>query len=98
MKGHIMSNSIQSLYSFLAGLGKITKPKKDNAKGVIIYNPQPFSLQDVELLAEENGLSVIHTPLAREYQGRTIPPSLFVGVIANELSEDEAMDFLSSLS
>ena len=93
-----MSNSIQSLYSFLARLGKITKPKKDDAKGVIIYNPIPFSLQDVELLANDAGLQVIHTPLPREYEGRTIPPSLFVGVIANELSEDEAMDFLSSLS
>ena len=90
-------NPINTLYSFLSRLGKITKPKKDNAKGVIIYNPSHFMLQEVELLADEAGLQVIHKPLPSEYEGRTVPPSLFVGVVTNELTEDEATAFLSSL-
>ena len=100
MKGHIMSdkpNPINSLYSILCLIGKVTKPKKDNAKGVLIYNPKPFQLQEVELLADEAGLQVIHKPLSSEFEGRTVPPSLFVGVVNNELTEDEATSFLSSL-
>ena len=92
-----MNEGIQSLYSFLNNLGKITKPKKDDAKGIIIYNPGHFVLQEVELLAGACDLQVIHKPLPSEYEGRTVPPSLFVGVVSNELSEDEATAFLSSL-
>ena len=91
------NNPISTLLSFLSVLGKITKPKKDNAKGLIIYNPSHFQLSEVEHLAEECGFGVIYKPLAHEYEGRTVPPSLFVGVTANELSEDEATAFLNSL-
>ena len=90
-------NPITTLFSFLDRLGKVTKPKKDNAKGVIVYNPSHFQLQEVELLAADCGFSVIHKPLASEFEGRTVAPSLFVGVVSNELSEDEATAFLSSL-
>ena len=90
-------NPITTLFSFLSGLGKVTKPKKDNAKGVIVYNPSHFQLQEVELLATECGFQCIHKPLPSEWEGKTVPPSLFVGVVANELTEDEATAFLSSL-
>ena len=95
--GKTGSNPITVLFTFLSNLGKVTKPKKDNAKGVIVYNPQPFQLQEAELLASECGFQVIHKPIASEYEGRMVPPSLFVGVVTNELTEDEATSFLSSL-
>ena len=91
------NNPITTLFSFLSGLGKVTKPKKENAKGVIVYNPTHFQLAEVEHLAQECGFGVINKPLPSEYEGRAIPPSLFVGVTANELSEDEATAFLASL-
>ena len=91
------NNPITTLFSFLSSLGKVTKPKKENAKGVIVYNPSHFQLSEVEHLAEECGFGVIYKPLPSEYEGRQVPPSLFVGVTANELSEDEATSFLASL-
>ena len=90
-------NQLKALFNFLNSLGKVTKPKKSNAKGVIVYNPSHFQLSEVEHLAEECGFGVIYKPTPSDYEGRTIPPSLFVGVTANELSEEEGLAFLSDL-
>ena len=90
-------NPINALFTFLSSLGKVTKPKKANAKGIYVYKPKPFSLSELEHLAGECGFEVIHNETSREYEGRKVPPSIFVGVVNNALTEDEATAFLSSL-
>ena len=101
-----MSN-VKSKYSLLTqtllSLGKIVKPKKDNAKGVIVYNPQPFDLSTLEDMATNLGMIVIHKEQPSRFFDEStkaykdVPPSLFVGVSAC-LDEDETNALFASVN
>ena len=91
------SSALGNLITFLGKLGKISKPKKANAKGVIVYNPTAFVLSELTALAEKAGFSVINTPNQSSYDNRIIPPHVYVGIVNDDFSDDECFDYLSNL-
>ena len=96
--------SSQLLVQYLKSLGPIRKPKlKDapkgtKAKGLLVYNPKPYDLQKLEQLATtvNESFVVIPKPQGSLFEGRQIPPSIFIG-ITTDLTEDEAVDHFDSL-
>ena len=94
----------QRLVEYLSTLGTLRKPKLINApkgtkpKGLQIFNPKPYDLQLLQSLATAVNpeFMVLTKPTPSQYEGRMVPPSIFVG-IESKMDEDESASFFEEL-
>ena len=96
---------MKQLIQFLLTLGKITKPKCKDPKGITIYNPGYFAENELRSLCEPLGFDFINTKEATEFEDpktgkiTKVDPHVFVGLTnSNAMNADETESYLSDLA
>ena len=82
------SKAITSLHSFVSSLGHIRVPKNKKF-GFVIYEPKVFDASRLATLTEALDLTFVHDSQPSFFEGRQIPPRLWIGEAAASLSLDE---------
>ena len=83
------------LAKFLFSLGRINKAK--SGQGILIYNPKPFDTNELESLASNAGYRVIYNDQPTFYNGKQVPPKLYIGKISGGMEVEDTAAYLESL-
>lgn len=86
---------MKELIDFLMSLGSMRKSK--NGSGILIYNPKPFDTDKLDSLASKKGLSVIYNAQPTFFNGKQVPPKLYIGKVSSGMDSVDAKAYLESL-
>ncbi len=86
---------MKELVDFLKSLGSMRESK--SGSGILIYNPKSFDANKLDSLASKKGLSVIYNDKPTFYNGREVPPKLYIGKVSSGMDSVDAEAYLESL-
>ena len=89
-------NKIKAIVTYLSSLGKMRSPKKEGGLGLFVYNPTNLDLAKLNALCEGTDMVVINEPTQTFYQGKAVPPHIWVGPDSPGTNQAEAVAKLSA--
>tara|TARA_R100000781_G_scaffold112697_1_gene80176 strand:- start:145 stop:444 length:300 start_codon:yes stop_codon:yes gene_type:complete len=95
MKGNLM-NKIKAIVTYLTSCGTLRSPKKEGGLGLFVYNPTNLDLAKLTALCEGTSMVVINEPTQTFYQGKAVPPHVWVGPEKAGVNTEDAIAKLSA--
>ena len=84
-------NKIKAIVTYLESLGKVRAPKKEGGLGLFVYNPTNLDLAKVNALCEGTSMVVINESTQTFYQGKAVPPHIWVGPDSPGINQADAV-------